>query len=137
MADVPQTDNQDTPWLTITPAAAARVRQLLVERNLEGCALRVFVQGGGCSGLSYGMGFEPQIHPQDNVIESDGVTLVIDPTSLLYMHGAEIDYVDDLMGGGFAIHNPNAVSTCGCGQSFQTTKGDQSAPPPGGCRGCS
>lgn len=141
MADISQTDVQqtpaetDVPVLTITAAAHAKVRELLAERSLAAdMALRVFVQGGGCSGLSYGMAFEETIYPQDNVVESDGVRLVIDPTSLMYMAGAEIDYVDSLMGGGFAINNPNAVSSCGCGHSFRTEDGADGAA--GGSCGC-
>jgi iron-sulfur cluster assembly protein len=105
----------------------------MAERQLEGYALRVFVQGGGCSGLSYGMAFEENIYPQDRIVEADGVRLVIDPTSLMYMAGSEIDYVDSLMGGGFAIHNPNAVSTCGCGHSFRTEEGADAGGQGGGC----
>jgi iron-sulfur cluster assembly accessory protein len=140
MADVTQIDTQPAtpeagfPLLTITPVAASKVRELMAERQLEGFALRVFVQGGGCSGLSYGMAFEETIYEQDRVVESDGVRLVIDPTSLSYMAGSEIDFVDSLMGGGFAINNPNAVSTCGCGHSFRTDEGD-AAGHGGGC-GC-
>jgi len=141
MADVTQIDTQqpatpeaDSPLLTITPVAASKVRELMVERQLEGFALRVFVQGGGCSGLSYGMAFEETIYEQDRVVESDGVRLVIDPTSLSYMAGSEIDFVDSLMGGGFAINNPNAVSTCGCGHSFRTD--EDGAAGQGGSCGC-
>ncbi|MEW6253413.1 MAG: iron-sulfur cluster insertion protein ErpA [Planctomycetota bacterium] len=141
MADVTQIDTQqpatpeaDFPLLTITPVAASKVRELMAERQLEGFALRVFVQGGGCSGLSYGMAFEETIYEQDRVVESDGVRLVIDPTSLSYMAGSEIDFVDSLMGGGFAINNPNALSTCGCGHSFRTDEGE-AAGHGGGC-GC-
>ena len=142
MADVPQIDTQppaapadERPLLTITPAAAEKVRELLAERELEDHALRVFVQGGGCSGLSYGMGFEQNIYEQDRVIEADGVRLVIDPTSLMYMEGSEIDFVDSLMGGGFAINNPNAVASCGCGHSFRTSE-DDAAAQGGGCASC-
>jgi iron-sulfur cluster assembly accessory protein len=142
MADVTQTDLQQStapdtefPWLTITSVAAGKVRALMAERQLEGHALRVFVQGGGCSGLSYGMAFEQTIYEQDRVVESDGVRLVIDPTSLSYMAGSEIDFVDSLMGGGFAINNPNAVSSCGCGHSFRTDEGAAAGHGGGGC-GC-
>ena len=139
MADV-QTDTQavgtETPMLSITPGAVAKVVELLAERELEGYALRVFVQGGGCSGLSYGMAFENNIYEQDNVVETGGVRLVIDPMSLSYMQGAEIDFVDSLMGGGFAINNPNAVSTCGCGHSFRTDEEDAQGSAGGGCSHC-
>ena len=136
MADIPETEVQQDTLLTITPAAADKVRELLVERQLEGFALRVFVQGGGCSGLSYGMAFEQNFYEQDRVVHAaDGVQLVIDPTSLMYMQGAEIDYVDSLMGGGFAINNPNAVSSCGCGHSFRTDD-SQAGAQGGGCSSC-
>jgi iron-sulfur cluster assembly protein len=142
MTDVPQIDIQqpetqtDAPILTITATAAEKVRALLEERELQGCALRVFVQGGGCSGLSCGMGFEENTYPQDRVVESQGVRLVIDPTSLMYMEGSEIDFVDSLMGAGFTVHNPNAVSTCGCGHSFRTEEGGEAAAQGGGCSSC-
>ncbi len=124
MADVQENTQVETPILTVTPVALAKIRQLMEERELSGVALRVFVQGGGCSGLSYGMAFEPNFYPQDHRVEVDGVELVIDPNSLLYMRGSEIDYVDSLMGGGFAINNPNAVASCGCGHSFRTSDDD-------------
>lgn len=141
MADVPQTETHapthtETPVLTITPAAAAKVRALMVERSLEDYALRVFVQGGGCSGLSYGMAFENRFFEQDHIVESDGVKLVIDPRSLDYMRGSEIDFVDSLMGGGFAINNPNAVASCGCGHSFRTADDDAEAASAGGGCNC-
>lgn len=144
MADITQIETQptpldvevETPVLTITPAAAAKVHELFQERELTGFALRVFVQGGGCSGLSYGMAFENNFYPQDNVVETGGVKLVIDPTSLMYMQGSEIDYVDSLMGAGFAINNPNAVSTCGCGHSFRTEEGGETEASQGGCGSC-
>ncbi len=142
MADVPFTETQqpetqvDTPILTITQVAADKVRALLAERELHNCALRVFVQGGGCSGFSYGMGFEETVYPQDRVVESEGVRLVIDPTSLMYMEGAEIDYIDSLMGAGFTVHNPNAVSTCGCGHSFRTEEGGDAEAHSHGGGGC-
>jgi len=140
MADVTHTDLQETPAgveapiLTMTATAADKVRALLSERNLPNHGLRVFVQGGGCSGLSYGMAFEENIYPQDNIVETDGIRLIIDPTSLMYMQGSEIDFVDSLMGGGFAINNPNAISSCGCGHSFRT--GDDAAADAGGGCGC-
>lgn len=139
MADVTQTGVQEsaqteTSIVTITPVALDKVRELMKERDLEGYALRVFVQGGGCSGFSYGMAFEENIYDQDKVVEFDGTRIVVDPTSLMYMHGAEIDFVDSLMGGGFAINNPNAVSSCGCGNSFRTADGE--APAGGSCSSC-
>src|SRR5579859_1773626 len=111
----------DISVLSVTPLAAAKIQELLVARNIPGHALRVFVAGGGCSGLQYGMSFVEGAEEFDTVIEKDGVRLIIDPTSLLYIGGATIDFVDSLMGGGFRIDNPNAVSTCGCGHSFRTS----------------
>jgi len=129
----PEVEQVDESILTITPAAAAKVRELMEQRELTGYALRVFVQGGGCSGLSYGMALENNFFPQDCIVESDGVKLVIDPTSLGYMQGSQIDYVDSLMGAGFAINNPNAVSSCGCGHSFRTSDDDPEGSAREGC----
>lgn len=124
-----------TPILTVTPAATDMIRSLLVQRQIPNHALRVFVSGGGCSGLQYGMAFEADVQETDEVFMSDGVRLVIDPTSMMYLHGATIDFVDSLMGGGFRIDNPNAVSSCGCGHSFKT-KDSAGASSSGGCDSC-
>ncbi len=117
--------------LHVTPTAVGKIQELMTARNLENHALRVFVAGGGCSGMQYGMAFEETPDALDTVVEIDGVRLLIDPTSLMYLQGAHIDYVDELMGGGFRIDNPNAISTCGCGQSFRT--GSQDAASGGSC----
>lgn len=122
--------------ITVSPSALSMIRSLLEQRNLPGYALRVFVSGGGCSGLQYGMSFEQSPRDFDSVVELDGVRLVVDPTSLMYLQGAQIDYVDSLMGGGFRIDNPNAVSSCGCGHSFRTKDGGAEASS-GGCSSCS
>jgi iron-sulfur cluster assembly protein len=106
--------------LSVTSSAVNVIRGLLEQRSIPGYALRVFVSGGGCSGMQYGMAFEESPRDFDAVVEQDGVRLIIDPTSLMYLRGATIDFVDSLMGGGFRIDNPNAVSTCGCGHSFRT-----------------
>lgn len=126
----------ETPVLTVTPDATAKIRELLQQRNIPHHALRVFVAGGGCSGLQYGMAFEEQPQEFDTVVETDGVRLIVDPTSIMYLGGSTIDFVDSLMGGGFRIDNPNAVSTCGCGHSFRTS-GESSAGSGGGCGSCS
>ena len=118
----------------LTPLAAERLQKILVEKNLPNHGLRVFVAGGGCSGMQYGMAFEGTARDQDSVFQSSGVTLYVDPISRDYLTGASIDFVDNLMGGGFRIENPNAVSTCGCGSSFRT-KGSGEAPAGGSC-GC-
>lgn len=121
--------------LTVTPAAADVIRTLLQQRQIPNHALRVFVSGGGCSGLQYGMAFEAEPRDFDTVVDAgDGVRLIVDPTSMMYLRGSNIDYVDSLMGGGFRIDNPNAVSSCGCGHSFKTAQGEEST---GGCGSCS
>jgi iron-sulfur cluster assembly protein len=109
-----------TSVIEITSAAAQRVQQLLDERSLEDHALRVFVSGGGCSGLQYGMGLDGEPREDDLHFDFDGIQVLIDPLSMGHLQGAVIDYVDDLMGGGFKIENPNAVASCGCGHSFRT-----------------
>lgn len=124
-----------SPVITLTDAATARVRRLLEERNLPDHALRVFVSGGGCSGLQYGMALEGQPRDTDARYAFDGVQVVIDPMSLEYLSGATIDYLDDVMGGGFKIENPNAVASCGCGHSFRTEAG-AAAGGGGGCGSC-
>ncbi len=110
----------DQDEITLLPAAADKIRSLLEERKLTDHGLRVFVAGGGCSGMQYGMAIEKEAGEFDTTIESNGVRVFVDPTSMMYLSGATIDYVDSLMGGGFRIDNPNAVSTCGCGHSFRT-----------------
>jgi len=109
--------------LTVSDTALSQLRNLIASQPAERpLGLRVFIQSGGCSGFSYGMGLDenpPQA--EDHVIDVDGALKVyVDSNSGQYLEGAEIDYVDELMGGGFTIHNPNAVRTCGCGHSFQT-----------------
>ena len=106
--------------VTVTESAAAadKIKQLMAEEN-EVAVLRVAVQGGGCSGFQYALGFDRGPQDGDNEIEMNGVRVVIDPFSAPYLAGAEIDYVDALMGAGFAINNPNVQAACGCGSSFQ------------------
>ncbi len=123
----------DTPALLVTPAAVNTIQQLLEQRQIPNHALRVFVSGGGCSGMQYGMAFEEKVQDFDTVVTVDGVRLVIDPTSMIYLQGATIDFVDSLMGGGFRIDNPNALSSCGCGQSFRSGEGDDEAADDGCC----
>lgn len=123
-----------TPILSVTPAAVEVIRNLLQQRNIPNHSLRVFVSGGGCSGMQYGMAFEESPKEFDKVVAMDGVSLIVDSTSLMYLQGATIDYVDSLMGGGFRIDNPNAVSSCGCGSSFRTNSSGESS---GGCGSCS
>jgi len=125
----------EAPAITMTSGAAAKVRAILAERNLPDHGLRVFVSGGGCSGMQYGMAIEAKAREFDTVVETEGVKLFVDPTSAMYLAGASVDYVDNLMGGGFRIDNPQAVSTCGCGHSFRTSGSPAAASGGDGC-GC-
>jgi iron-sulfur cluster insertion protein len=104
--------------ITVTEAAATKIRELLSEEGKSDSGLRVFVQGGGCSGFQYGLMIEESGGVGDQLFESNGVKLFVDPVSISYLKGAEVDFVDTITGGGFTIKNPNATSTCGCGQSF-------------------
>lgn len=101
-----------------TESAATKVRELLDEESNPALKLRVFVTGGGCSGFKYGFTFDDKIEDGDLQVEKRGVTLLVDPMSLQYLTGAEIDYKDDIDGAQFVIRNPNATTTCGCGSSF-------------------
>jgi iron-sulfur cluster insertion protein len=104
--------------LIFTDSAADKVRQLVDEEGNPELKLRVFVQGGGCSGFQYGFTFDEVVNEDDTPMTKNGVTLLIDAMSLQYLMGAEIDYKEDLQGAQFVIKNPNATSTCGCGSSF-------------------
>lgn len=104
--------------LVFTDAAVAKVRELMAEEGNAGLKLRVFVQGGGCSGFQYGFTFDEDACEDDTTIERDGVQLLVDAMSFQYLAGSEIDYKDDLTGAQFVIRNPNANTTCGCGSSF-------------------
>lgn len=104
--------------LIFTDSAASKVKELIVEEGNPDLKLRVFVTGGGCSGFQYGFTFDEVSNEDDTVMEKNGVTLLVDPMSLQYLSGAEIDYQEGLEGAQFVIKNPNATSTCGCGSSF-------------------
>lgn len=104
--------------LDFTDSAAAKVKSLIDEENNSELKLRVYVQGGGCSGFQYGFTFDEDQQPDDTSIENGGVVLLVDPMSFQYLVGAKIDYKDDLEGARFIINNPNATTTCGCGSSF-------------------
>ncbi len=106
------------PSLLFTDAAAGKVAELIREESNPNLKLRVFVQGGGCSGFQYGFTFDENIEEGDTQVSNAGVTLLIDPMSVQYLTGAEIDYREDLEGAQFVIRNPNATTTCGCGSSF-------------------
>ncbi|MBN2547652.1 MAG: iron-sulfur cluster assembly accessory protein [Anaerolineales bacterium] len=120
-------EQTNTEIITLTPAAAQAVRDLLAARNLEGYALRVYVSGGGCSGLQYGMALEGKIREQDQVADFEGVKVVVDEISINYLRGSTIDYIEDVTGGGFKIENPNPMPTCGCSSAEASA---------GGCSGC-
>lgn len=113
--------------LTITPAAVDQLKVFLSEQGTPDHALRVFVAPGGCSGLQYGMTIEEQAEDGDEVIETNGVRLMVDNFSAMYLGGAEVDFVNSLMGGGFTVRNPNAVASCACGHSFDTGENAETA----------
>ncbi|CAN5731797.1 iron-sulfur cluster insertion protein ErpA [soil metagenome] len=118
------------PLVTLTDAAAAKLRELTKDETDPAVGLRVYVYSGGCSGFRYGMMLEDQPTPEDVRVESQGISVYVDKQSTQLLTGAEIDYLDTLMGAGFTVNNPNAVSGCGCGSSFRTA---ESAGSPGGC----
>ena len=116
---IEQVDLQAPPTpLVFTDAAAEKVRDLLIDEGNPDLKLRVFVQGGGCSGFQYGFTFDEEVSDDDTSIDKNGVTLLVDPMSFQYLVGAEIDYKEDIQGSQFVIRNPNAATTCGCGSSF-------------------
>ena len=104
--------------LVFTDSAARKVHELIQEEDNPDLMLRVFISGGGCSGFQYGFTFDEKKEEGDSSVENQGVTLVVDPMSIQYLMGAEIDYTEDLQGAQFVIRNPNATTTCGCGSSF-------------------
>jgi iron-sulfur cluster assembly protein len=126
----PQVTTTTEQLVNLTDAAAAKVMELRAREGKAEAALRLFVKSGGCSGFSYGLAFDDSRADDDRVELHGGVPIVIDAYSAQYVDGAEIDYVDSLMGSGFAINNPNAVSSCSCGSSFNT---DGSPAKAGGC----
>lgn len=104
--------------LVFTEAAALKAKALIADEGNPDLKLRVFVQGGGCSGFQYGFTFDEKVNEGDHQIDKNGVTLVVDPMSYEYLAGAEVDYKESLEGSMFVINNPNATTTCGCGSSF-------------------
>lgn len=112
------TDTVDSAPLVFTSAAAKKVSDLIAEEGNENLMLRVYIQGGGCSGFQYGFTFDEQVQEGDTEVVTEGVTLLVDPLSLQYLTGAEIDYREGLQGAQFVIRNPNAATSCGCGSSF-------------------
>jgi iron-sulfur cluster insertion protein len=104
--------------ISISESAARRIAALRQQEQAEGASLRIAVSGGGCSGFQYGLSFDEQRNPDDFLFERDGIQVVVDDVSLDLLNGAELDFVEDLMGASFQIKNPNAASSCGCGNSF-------------------
>lgn len=104
--------------ITISENAISKIRDLLSEENNPKLKLRTFVQGGGCSGMQYGFTFDEDHNEDDFVLEENGITVLVDSASMMYLDGAVIDYKEDVMGSSFTIDNPNAETTCGCGSSF-------------------
>jgi iron-sulfur cluster assembly accessory protein len=108
--------------VSLTDAAASKLRELTKEETSPAIGLRVYVYSGGCSGYKYGMMLEDQPTPDDSILESSGVRVYVDTNSVKLLAGSQIDYVDTLMGAGFTVNNPNAVTGCGCGSSFRTAE---------------
>jgi iron-sulfur cluster assembly protein len=132
-------ERPDTTLVSLTPTAAEKIRELMAEDpDGETSVLRVAIQGGGCSGFQYGLGFDTAPAEGDEILEQEGVRVVIDPYSAPYLRGATIDFLTGLQESGFKIDNPNASSSCGCGHSFQVEEGAESDAHVGGCgSGCS
>lgn len=125
-----------TSEITLTDKAAAEIKDLLAEQGKPDAGLRVWVAGGGCSGLQYGMAIdEGEPEQGDHVLAHSGVKILVDSMSLPYLVGSVVDYVDDVLGGGFKIENPNATRSCGCGSSFATEDGEAGTMG-GGCGSC-
>lgn len=106
--------------VNISESAGAKIQEMLAAEEVPNLFLRIGVKEGGCSGFSYGMGFDDEQHADDTAMDIQGLKVVVDGYSLKYLNGVEIDWKDSAMGGGFTIHNPNATATCGCGSSFRT-----------------
>jgi iron-sulfur cluster assembly protein len=120
--------------VTLTEGAASKIKELMAEEpEGEATVLRIAVQGGGCSGFEYALGFDSGAQSGDHELDAHGIQIVVDPLSAPYLQGTQVDFVDGLQGG-FAINNPNVVSSCGCGHSFQVAEGE--APEDYGAGGC-
>lgn len=118
---------EQKPMVSLTPEAVTQLREYMDDQGTPDAMLRVFVSPGGCSGLSYGMSVEDAHEDDDHVVDQDGIRIVVDQFSAMYLEGAEIDYVNSLMGGGFTVHNPNAVASCACGHSFDAGDNESTA----------
>jgi iron-sulfur cluster assembly accessory protein len=120
-----ETVERITPVVSLTEAAATKIRELQAEEpEGEAAVLRIAIQGGGCSGFEYALGFDTGVHEGDEANDFFGVTVVVDPLSAPYLKGASIDFVDTLQESGFKIENPNVSASCGCGHSFQPNEGE-------------
>jgi iron-sulfur cluster assembly protein len=126
-------DTIQNTTINLSERAAEEILGLMARMDKQESALRIYVAGGGCSGLSYQMGIEDMVEESDFLYNCHGVKVVVDPMSINYVRGASIDFVEDEMGGGFKIDNPNAVRSCGCGSSFSTEDGPEASG--GGCCG--
>jgi iron-sulfur cluster assembly protein len=126
----PQVPPQSEPLVVLSEAAAGKLQDLVAAEANPQMGLRVYVYSGGCSGFRYGMMLEDQPSSDDITVETRGIKVYVDKNSTQYLTGSEIDYLDTLMGAGFTVNNPNAVSACGCGSSFRT---DDAAGSPGAC----
>lgn len=125
-------DETITQSITLTQPAADAAREVMTKKNLQDYALRLYISGGGCSGYQYGLAFDSNIRGEDMIVETDGIKLVIDEVSIKYLRGATVDYVEGITASGFKIINPNAASTCGCGQSFNSEEAGST----NSCTGC-
>src|SRR5690242_9860491 len=124
MATIERTETERTEGIvSLTPAAAAKISELLAAEQ-DVSVLRVAIEGGGCSGFQYGLGFDRGAQEGDHEFESEGVTVVVDPFSAPYLMGSTVDYLETIQEAGFKIDNPNAVASCGCGHSFQVAEGE-------------
>jgi iron-sulfur cluster assembly protein len=121
--------------VSLTPAAAAKIRDLMATEE-DVSVLRVAIEGGGCSGFQYGLGFDRAAQEGDHEFDCEGVTVVVDPFSAPYLFGARVDYLETIQESGFKIENPNAVSSCGCGHSFQVAEGEAPEDAAGCGSGC-
>lgn len=115
-----------TQPISLTKPAAEAVREVITKKNLQGYALRLYVAGGGCSGYQYGLALDSNIRSEDSVTETDGIKLIVDEVSIKYLQGATVDYVEGMASSGFKIINPNAVSSCNCGQSAGSSETESS-----------
>ena len=121
-----------TNLVTLTQPAASAVREIMAQKNLVDSSLRLYISGGGCSGYQYGLALVNKIEPEDRIFETDGVRLVVDEVSIKFLQGATVDYVDGMTSSGFKIINPNALASCSCGQSFNSSDEGSSDT----CAGC-